>query len=270
MRSAGFSLFALAICGGLASAKGGKAASCPGDTSIIAHTGTPVGKEISHKNVTLYISKPNGDNKKSQYDTAVLYLTDVFGLPLAENKLLADSFARAGYLTVTPDLFQGDPAFADINTPGFNTSAFLAKHGPDVTDPIVATSIDYLRTTLGVKRIGVTGYCFGGRYAFRSIAPGKGGDAAFAAHPSLLEDSEIQAIKGPASVAAAETDALMPPARRAQIEAVLLTTAQPYQVTLYSGTSHGFGVRANVSVPVQKFGKEGAFLQAVRWFGTHL
>lgn len=58
----------------------------------------------------------------------------------------------------------------------------------------------------------------------------------------------------------------MPPARRAQIEALLANTSQPYQVSLYSGTQHGFGVRANVSDPEQKFGKESAFLQAVRWF----
>lgn len=59
---------------------------------------------------------------------------------------------------------------------------------------------------------------------------------------------------------------MMPPARRAQIEALLGNTTQPYQVSLYSGTQHGFGVRANVSDPEQKFGKESAFFQAVRWF----
>lgn len=59
---------------------------------------------------------------------------------------------------------------------------------------------------------------------------------------------------------------MMPPERRAQIEALLLKTGKPYQMSLYSGTSHGFGVRANVSDPQQKFGKESAFFQAVRWF----
>lgn len=56
------------------------------------------------------------------------------------------------------------------------------------------------------------------------------------------------------------------PAKRAEIEALLHNTTQAYQVALYSGTSHGFGVRANTSDPVQKFGKEAAFVQAVRWF----
>ncbi|ORY60990.1 dienelactone hydrolase [Pseudomassariella vexata] len=246
----------------VASAAKCSAESCPvANTSIIAHDGTPVGTEEVHDGVNLYIT-----GEKS--DTAVLYLTDVFGIQLAQNKLLADSFGRAGFLTVAPDMFNGTPAPGDINVPGFNTTAFVNAHGPNVTDPIVATAIKYLRETVGVKKIAVTGYCFGGRYAFRFVAPGKGADVAFAAHPSLLTDDEILAIAGPASVAAAETDSAMPPERRHQIEALLLNTTLPYSVALYSGTSHGFGVRANVSDPEQKYGKESAFFDAVRWFTT--
>lgn len=60
---------------------------------------------------------------------------------------------------------------------------------------------------------------------------------------------------------------MMPPARRSEIEALLAgNTTQPYQLNLYGGTSHGFGTRANISDPEQKFGKEAAFYQAVRWF----
>ncbi|KAM7186238.1 dienelactone hydrolase [Rhypophila sp. PSN 637] len=247
------------------------ASSCPvEDSTIVAHAGTPVGKEEVHNNVTMYISQPDEERRRAKPDTAVLYLTDVFGLPLLENRLLADSFARAGYLTVAPDLFSGDPALGDINVPGFNTSAFLANHGPEVTDPIIASTISYLRDDLGIKKIATTGYCYGGRYAFRFIADGKGADVAYAAHPSLLGNDEILAIEGPAAIGAAENDGMMPPARRAEIESLLGQAKQPFQVSLYSGTNHGFGVRANISDPVQRFGKEGAFYQAVRWFDYFL
>jgi dienelactone hydrolase len=56
--------------------------------------------------------------------------------------------------------------------------------------------------------------------------------------------------------------------RRHAIEEQLQTTGQPYSLALYSGTQHGFGVRANISDLEQKFGKEQAFFQAVRWFDT--
>jgi dienelactone hydrolase len=40
----------------------------------------------------------------------------------------------------------------------------------------------------------------------------------------------------------------------------------PYQVTVYGGTQHGFGVRVDLKDAKQKFAKESAFYQAVRWF----
>lgn len=231
------------------------------DTSIIAHSGNPVGVEEVHDDVTLYITG-------EQSDTAVLYLTDVFGINLTENKLLADSFGRAGFLTVAPDLFNGEPSPVDLNTPGFNITDFLLAHGPETTEPLIDVAIKYLRETRGIQKVAVTGYCFGGRYAFRYVAPGKGADVAAAAHPSLLEDSEIAAIASPANVAAAETDSMMSPERRAEIAALLGETGLPYSMALYGGTDHGFGVRANVSDPQQKYGKESAFLDAVRWFNA--
>lgn len=100
-------------------------------------------------------------------------------------------------------MFNGTPAPVDINVPSFNTTAFTAAHGPAATDPIIAKAVNYLRAVAKVEKIAATGYCYGGRYAFRAVAAGKGADAAFAAHPSLLEDGEIGAIAGPASVAAA-------------------------------------------------------------------
>ncbi|KAH7326160.1 dienelactone hydrolase [Stachybotrys elegans] len=232
------------------------------DVSAIRHTGKPVGKEIVNDNITLYVT-----GKRS--DTAVLYLTDVFGIQLNENKLLADSFGRAGYLTVAPDLFNGTPAPSDINgTPNFNLTDFLYHHRVEIIDPVIASVVDYIRTDLGVSKIAVTGYCFGGRYAFREIAEGKGADVAFTAHPSLVEESEIEAITKPISIAFAETDDLLPADVRHEYETQLLATGEPYYLSLYSGTQHGFGVRANVSDPEQKFAKEQAFFQAVRFFDT--
>ncbi|KAH6616054.1 dienelactone hydrolase family-domain-containing protein [Chaetomium sp. MPI-SDFR-AT-0129] len=208
----------------------------------------------------------NNARTKAREGTAVLYPSDIFGLPHLENKLLADSYARAGYLTVAPDLFAGAPFSGDPNAPGLNTSAFLALHTPVVTDPIVATAIAYLRSELGVTRIAAPGYCFGGRYTFRALAAGGGVDVWYAAHPSLLEASEIAAIAGPVSVAAGERDVLFGPAARVEAEAVLANGSQAYQVSLYSGTQHGFAVRADLNDEGQRWAKEQAFLQAVRWF----
>ncbi|KAK4464089.1 protein AIM2 [Cladorrhinum samala] len=270
-------LSALILLSGVSSSaadKKDKPSSYSIERTLVKETGDGSGKEFVHNNVTYYIAKPSPANPrtKARSDIAVLYLTDVYGLPLPENQRLMDSFAMAGYLTVGPDLFQGVPAPNDINTPGFNTSVFLAKHTPEVTDPIVASAIGYLRDKLKVKKVAVAGYCYGGKYAFRFVAGGGAqqaiADVAFSAHPSLLTESEISAVSKPMAVAAAETDSLLNVTARSNMEVLLKETGQRYQVNLYSGTPHGFAVRANLSDPQQKYGKEESFVQAVRWFDT--
>jgi dienelactone hydrolase len=88
----------------------------------------------------------------------------------------------------------------------------------------------------------------------------------FAAHPSLLSEDEISAITGPASIAAAEFDDLFTAEQRHQAEELLGASSQPFTMDLYGGTSHGFGPRANISNPEEKYGKEQAFVQAVNFF----
>jgi dienelactone hydrolase len=99
---------------------------------------------------------------------------------------------------------------------------------------------------------------------------GKGIDVGFVAHPSFVEESELAAISGPLSIAAAETDQIFPAEKRHKSEEILFKTGQPYQINLFSGVVHGFSVRCDLSKKVEKFAKEKAFLQAVGWFDEYL
>lgn len=67
-----------------------------------------------------------------------------------------------------------------------------------------------------------------------------------------------------------ETDTLFPTDKRHETELILQKNKIPYQITLYGGVSHGFAVRANLTSKIEKYAKEEAFLQAVRWFDTYL
>jgi dienelactone hydrolase len=99
---------------------------------------------------------------------------------------------------------------------------------------------------------------------------GKGVDVGYVAHPSLVEESELAAIQGPLSIAAAATDQIFPAEKRHKSEEILVKTKQPYQINLYSGVAHGFSVRCDTSKKFEKFAKEQAFLQAVNWFDEYL
>ncbi|KAK0738749.1 dienelactone hydrolase family-domain-containing protein [Schizothecium vesticola] len=241
------------------------------DADIVEHTGNPAGTIQVIQNVTTYISAPNPLSLRAlaRRNTAVIYLTDVFGIELLQNKRLADSFAKAGYLTIAPDMLEGEALPTDLNVPGLNLTEYTLRHGPANVDPIVAKAVAYARSRPGITKVAITGYCFGGKYAFRFLSAGRNVDAGFTAHPSLLVDAEITAITKPIGLALAETDTMLTPARRAEMEVLLQATNKPYQVSLYSGTAHGFGVRADITDPEQKFAKEEAFLQAVRWFDNY-
>ncbi|KAF2117950.1 dienelactone hydrolase family-domain-containing protein [Lophiotrema nucula] len=234
----------------------------------VLNDGTPAGELLNVSGTQIYQSYPALYSKNST--PAVLFVTDIYGLPLLQNKLLADSIAKAGYLVVLPDLFKGDAIPVQTPEGGLNLTAWRLRHSTDEIDSIIASTIKYIQTDLGAKKIGGVGYCFGGKYVPRFLAEGKGLDAGFIAHPSGLETAEIQAIAHPITIAAGELDTAFNVTGRHAAESILQTKNATYQLNLYSGAPHGFAVRPDLSVPRQKYAKETAFFQAVRWFDAWL
>jgi len=77
---------------------------------------------------------------------------------------MADNFAAQGYVTVVPDLLDGD----SLNPEAFyggkvDFPQWLARHDTANVDPIADAVIDHLKNTLKVKKIAGVGYCFGGK-----------------------------------------------------------------------------------------------------------
>lgn len=117
--------------------------------------------------VNTYITYPK-DNKTPE--KAIVFLTDIFGI-FPNAQLLADEFAKSGYLTVIPDLFQGDQiSVADMESGKADLPAWLPKHQPANVDPVVEASIKYVRETLGVKKVGAVGYCFGAKVCWETVS----------------------------------------------------------------------------------------------------
>ncbi|KAJ3040260.1 hypothetical protein HDV00_011238 [Rhizophlyctis rosea] len=257
---------------------------------IFRLSGNTIGQESLIDSLPFYISKP--PRGVTQSKTALVYLTDPYGIPDYQNRLLIDSFARAGFLTVAPELFQGAPIQAGISLSNLEQSMMMAAHYPSNTDSKVTAAINYVKQTLGFKKVAVAGDCFGGRYAFRALASGWGADVGFAGHPTLLADEEVLNITKSVTVALAgklsfivdlksqklvidissvtiqENESQLFPVRRAQLEALLQNTTVPYTVSLYSGTSTCFVAKTNVTDAEKTFAKKEAFFQAVRFFNA--
>ncbi|GIJ92539.1 hypothetical protein Asppvi_001817 [Aspergillus pseudoviridinutans] len=228
----------------------------------VKHSGEATGEYQAIDGVETYFSYPEDRSTKH----GVIILTDVIGHRFINSQLIADQFAANGYLVAMPDQFHGDPV--KLNRPeGFNLMTWLEGHPTEKVDPVVDSVIKYMRTHLGCEKIGAVGYCFGAKYVVRFLRPDQGKvDVGYIAHPGFVEFEELGAITGPLSIAAAETDDIFPTSKRHQSEGFLRDRGQPYQINVYSGTEHGFAIRADLTDKAKKFAKEQAFLQAVQWF----
>jgi len=230
----------------------------------LKHEGVATGENKTVDGITIYHAYP----QVKSTDNAILFFTDIFGLALPQNRLLADSYAQAGYLVLLPDYFKGDPIPTDRT--GFNNTAWRERHPESEVTAIIDATIKYARNQLGVKRLGAVGFCFGGPYVVRTLAAGKGVDVGFIAHPGAISKAEFEAITKPLTIAAAETDSSFNATKRHDTEDILAAKNATYQINLYSGASHGFAIRVDMSNRRQVFAKESAFRQALSWFDTWL
>ncbi|TCD71801.1 hypothetical protein EIP91_003144 [Steccherinum ochraceum] len=239
----------------------------------VRHEGAPQGKYEQIGGYKCYVATPSGDYPK---DKVVLFLTDVFGLALNNNLLLADDFARNGYKTIAPDLFNGDPLTDEgRRDPNFNQEAWRAAHGEDTWIPVVDGVVKALKES-GVTRIGTSGYCFGAPPAFRLAFAGES-HVTVLAHPSRLQapgdfEKYRDIAKAPLLINSCEVDKPFPLEAQAIADEVLGDGkfAPGYQRTYWAGCSHGFAVRGDLSDPKVKAAKEGAFEASVKFYQKYL
>ncbi|KAJ6478787.1 dienelactone hydrolase [Mycena vitilis] len=240
----------------------------------VTHEGTAEGKHETIGGVQCYVATPTVDYPK---DKVILFLTDVFGLALINNLLLADDFARNGFKTIVPDLFNGDPVDKDALEPGavFDFGKWRAAHGFDKTRPIVDGVIAALKSE-GVAAIASTGYCYGARLVV-DLACENDIQVSAITHPSALsmpDDMEKYAAvsKAPLLINSCTVDQAFPLEAQAKADEILGDGkfTPGYHREFIEGCKHGFAVRGDMSDPKVKAGKEGAFKSCVDWFKKYL
>ncbi|KAF8478080.1 dienelactone hydrolase endo-1-3,1,4-beta-D-glucanase [Russula ochroleuca] len=235
---------------------------------------------------------PNGATQRTK---AIVLLTDVFGLPLPNPRILADHLAEHVDVDVwVPDFFNGKPPFdankleplmpdragaklswRDVGLFVFKVlpsiPGFIASR-PSVVDPRVheAGFIKKIKAEKGYERIGAVGYCFGGSMAGR-LGSTDSVNTIVIAHPSGLTPAQVRAIKVPSCWVLAEEDMSFKDKDVQAARDILKEQEEKpdhvdYEFKIWKGTAHGFAVRPNLKVPDVKAGYEGALDQTVAWF----
>lgn len=254
-------------------------------------SGEPAGRILGDFHGAYFSPAPSADAADRGKFT-VLLLTDAFGLPLKNCKIMADELAkRLGCDVWVPDYFNGKPLipFEKIDVPdhgGGKLSAWswirliftvfvpqiptFIRNRPSVVDKRLESFIALIKEKKGYAKIGTVGYCFGGTMCIRL-----GGtdlvNSVIIAHPGPFNLDQVKAIKVPASWIWAEEDPFLSDSLKAQSEAELVGRKDKanfveYEFKEYKGTGHGFASRPNLELPEIKEAYEGALEQAVEWF----
>ncbi|KAJ7686347.1 dienelactone hydrolase endo-1,3,1,4-beta-D-glucanase [Mycena rosella] len=214
---------------------------------------------------------------------AIILLTDIFGLPLKNPKILADNFAKHLECDVwVPDLFQGHPPVGldDMKMPdraGIKLSFFdlvkfvwgvlpsvpaMVRHRPSVVEARTISLVKKLQIAKKYELLGAIGYCFGGGIATQiGASKPEVFNSIILVHPFPPTDAQIKAIKTPTAWSSPEDDLAIKPARLAEIERLYAARKGTpnfveYEIKVYPGTAY----------PDVKEGFEKAFQQAVNWF----
>ncbi|KIK69628.1 hypothetical protein GYMLUDRAFT_34013 [Collybiopsis luxurians FD-317 M1] len=255
--------------------------SCPDCKKGAILPGEPTGSIAP--NGAYFSPGPSGDSAR-----AIILLTDIFGLPLVNSKLLADHFSKKLSCDVwVPDMFNGKPPFA-VDAMKFPERAgeklqllpnliklvpslpALYRNRPPVVLVRLRSFIEALQAEKKYGKIGAVGYCFGGAMAVK-LAGTDLLNSVVICHPAPVSEQEVRAMKIPSSWACAEEDMSFKPKTRQKTEAIFVSRKNQgnpieYEFRDYKGTTHGFAARPNLAYPEVKAGYEGALEQTVQWF----
>jgi carboxymethylenebutenolidase len=213
-----------------------------------------------------YVAKPAGEPRG-----AIIVIQEIFGVNPGIRKK-CDDWAAAGYLAVAPDVFWRQKTGVELNPDDpqeFQEGvAYMMKHDFDLGIQDVEATIHWIRRDLGVPKVGLVGYCMGGRVAYLT-ATRTDIDASVGYYGVGIDGmiGESHAIARPLLLHVPTADGFVPPAAQKAMHDGL--DDNPH-VTIhdYDGLDHGFadtfGARRNEA------GAQLADQRTAEFFAAHV
>jgi carboxymethylenebutenolidase len=213
-----------------------------------------------------YVARPGGPPR-----AAIVVIQEIFGVN-AGIRRKCDRLAEDGYLALAPDLFwrvepnvQLDP---DVPEQFQKALGLMGQFDQDLGVEDIEATIRFARNSEGCAKVGVVGYCLGGRLAFMTAAR-TDADASVGYYAVGIDGllREKHAIARPLMLHIAGADHFVTPdVQRAMHEGL----DDHAKVTLcdYPGLDHGFATETG-----QRRNEEGAQLADRRtadFFAEHL
>lgn len=188
--------------------------------------------------IPVYVATPD-----DQTEAAIIVIPEIFGVNTGIRKK-CDDWAALGYVAVAPDIFWrfAPGAELDPDVPEQLQQAFgyFGQYDPDLGVQDIEAAIHWLRHVQAVDKVGLVGFCLGGRMAYMAAAR-TDIDASVGYYGVMIDQmlSESHAIANPLMLHIPTADHFVGPDAQAAIHAGLDNHAK---VVLhdYVGLDHGF------------------------------
>ncbi len=215
--------------------------------------------------IPAYVARP-----AATATAAIIVVPEIFGVN-AGIRRKCDDWAARGYLAIAPDIFwrfaPGIELDPDIEAEFQEALGYFGQYDADdgVTD--IAAIIDWARAQ-GAGKVGLVGFCLGGRLAYMAAAR-TSIDAAVGYYGVMIDTmlAEANGIRRPLMLHIPTADHFVGPEAQAAIHAAL----DPHmQVTLhdYAGLDHGFA--AEMGNRRDEAGARLADDRTIGFFAEHL
>ena len=204
-----------------------------------------------------YLARP----ASGEIDAAVIVIHEWWGLN--DNiRLMAERLAAEGWAALAIDLYEGEVAEDSDNARRLATAARdNAGRGADN----VRQAREWLANELGVSRVGVIGWCFGGGWSLRTaLMLGDEIDAAVIYYGRLETDPEqLASLTAPVMGHFGSEDGGIPVDSVHAFEKALDGLGKPAEVFIYEGAHHAFanpsGTRFKADAAIQAWERTTGF-----------
>jgi carboxymethylenebutenolidase len=228
--------------------------------------------ELEGETYEQYTTKPTTNANGA----AVVVVHDIFGGAIPNTKYIVDHLAQKGFHASMLDLFQGQGwPLSKINMLIARDAEFMTwvqdklspAHAEKVTHVLTAYA-DHLRSQ-GYSKVGIVGFCYGGRMSGLVSSSGKF-DAAVSVHGSSHSDTQILEAKCPIMYIIPEGDKHFPEENIPKMQDVLKEHPEKGEIKIFQGVTHGWVNRGQYDDDEVKRKADEAVADFVAFFSKHL
>jgi carboxymethylenebutenolidase len=208
--------------------------------------------------VPYFVARPDPTGDHAPNGAGVIVILEGNGMSLQLLRV-CERLAGQGFVALAPDLFHrfGGPD-PDATMAG---QWFLKLSDEDALAELTEAATE-LRERFGVGRVGVTGFCNGGRLTYRAATSGVPVDAAVGFYGGRIAQ-QLGTPRCPTLLFFGDRDEYVPMDDVAAVEA-----AHPGQVVVYQGAEHGFFRDGSPSYHAEA--AADSWSRLLSFFGEHL